>query len=82
MTKHTKQELFELVDKCNKKLSQLKPHLKVSDLTEELYNKILIEKAVYKQMIESYEEPFFKRLLKVVSKLNPSSNRLICDYFK
>ncbi len=82
MAQNRKAELQYLIAKCKAKLNQLQPHLEISEITNELYNKILVEKAVYKRELDGLKEGFFKKLLKIVNKTNPSSRRLICDYIK
>ncbi len=83
MTRQNREvELQYLISKCKTRLSQLKPHLDVSELTNVMYNKIIVEKAIYKKELDELKAGFFKRLIKAVKKVNPSSRQLICDYFK
>lgn len=71
-----------LIAKCGAKLKKLQPHLEISEVTNTLYNKILIEKATYHAELNSDKPSFFKKLLKSVKTLNPSAKHYICDYFK
>ena len=77
-----KEQLDNLIQSCQAKLKKLSAYLEDSDVSNTLYNKILIEKAVYKAELDSLQEGFFKRLLKSTRSLNPTSRHLICDYFK
>jgi len=82
MTRNNREaELQYLISKCKSRLLQLKPHLDLSELTNVMYNKILVEKAIYIQELKDMKAGFFRRLLQTVNKANPSSRHLICDYF-
>ena len=75
-------ELCYLISKCKAKLKKLQPHLEVSEVTSFLYNKILVEKAIYKAELDSTSTSFFKRLMVSMRNINPASRQYICDYFK
>ena len=77
-----KAELSYLIAKCKAKLRKLQPHLDVSEVTSFMYNKILVEKAVYQAELNAINPGFFKKLMKAVRTLNPDSKQYICDYFK
>jgi len=82
MTASKELELQYLISKCGNKLRKLQPHLEISEVTNTLYNKILIEKATYHEELKKLKSGFFRKLLKSVKVLNPSSRHYICDYFK
>jgi len=82
MTASKEEQLKELISKCKEKLKKLQPHLEISEVTNTIYNKILIEKAIYQNELKTLKASFFRRLLKSVKVLNPSSKYYICDYFK
>ena len=75
-------QLKHLIAKCGDQLKKLQPHLDFSDVTNIVYNKILIEKAIYKAELKEVKPSFFRKLLKSVKNLNQSSKYYICDYFK
>ena len=80
--KETETELVNKIAKCTEKLVRLEPHIDISEVASNLYNKVLIEKAVCKKKLDEYKETFFRRLLKYVKTANPSSKEIICDYFR
>ena len=75
-------ELSYLISKCKAKLRKLQPHLDVSEVTSFMYNKILVEKAVYQAELNAIKPSFFKRLMGAIRTINPDSKQYICDYFK
>ena len=77
-----KAELNYLIAKCKAKLRKLQPHLDVSEVTNFMYNKILVEKAVYQAELNAIKPSFFKKLMNSVRAMNPESKQYICDYFK
>ena len=81
--KNARQEQLQyLIAVCGHKLKKLQPHLDISEVTNELYNKILIEKAIYLAELQELNETFFKKIAKTIKNLDTSSRYYICDYFK
>ncbi len=60
-------------------LSKLKEHIDKSEVCSDLYNKILIEKAILTQQLKELKE---KSILNRIKHLLPKQEKLICDYFK
>ena len=60
-------------------LDKLKPYIGVSKMSNDFYNKILIEKAMLKKQLDSLNK---KRFAGFFSRLFKPKNKMICDYFK
>ena len=61
-------------------LAKLKEHINKSEVCSDLYNKVLIEKAVLKKQLDDLQQ---NSLVKRIKHLIPRNReRLICDYFK
>jgi agmatine/peptidylarginine deiminase len=60
-------------------LSKLKEHIDKSEICSDLYNKMLIEKAVLKKQLEDLQN---KSIVNRIKHLLPKREKLICDYFK
>lgn len=60
-------------------LSKLKEHIDKSEVCSDLYNKILIEKAILSKQLEDLKN---KSLINRIKHLLPRQEKLICDYFK
>ena len=60
-------------------LSKLKEHIDKSEVCSDLYNKMLIEKAVLKKQLDDLQN---KSIVNRIKHLLPKKERLICDYFK
>ena len=60
-------------------LSKLKEHIDKSEVCSDLYNKILIEKAILTKQLEDLKN---KSLINRIKHLLPKQEKLICDYFK
>ena len=60
-------------------IKKLHLHLSTSDICNELYNKLILEKAILKKELEDLEKnPLLEKIKKTFSK----KEKLICDYFK
>ena len=59
-------------------LSKLKEHMDKSEVCSDLYNKILIEKAILLKQLEDLKG---KSLINRIKHLLPKQEKLICDYF-
>ena len=60
-------------------LSKLKEHIDKSEVCSDLYNKMLIEKAVLKKQLDDLQN---KSIANRIRHLFPKKEKLICDYFK
>lgn len=74
-----KKELIISIKEKELQLAKLKMHLDKSSICNELYNKIVLEKAILKkQLEESSSSGFCKKIRNII----PRKKTLICDYFK
>lgn len=60
-------------------LSKLKIHVDKSSICSDLYNKVVLEKAILKKELQDLSQNGF---MKRIKKLMPKRKTLICDYFK
>ena len=74
-----KNELIKTIKEKEVQLSKLKAHIDKSSVCSELYNKVVLEKAILKKELEKLEQNTFVKRLK---SLLPRKKTLICDYFK
>ncbi len=74
-----KNELIKTIKEKEVQLSKLKAHIDKSSVCSELYNKVVLEKAILKKELEKIEQNTFVKRLK---SLLPRKKTLICDYFK
>lgn len=74
-----KKELIISIKQKEEKLSKLKEHIDKSEVCSDLYDKMLIEKAVLKKQLDDLQN---KSLVNRVKHLLPKREKLICDYFK
>ena len=74
-----KQELIFSIREKELQLSKLSEHIDKSNVCADLYNKILIEKAILKKELEELQN---KSVLNRIKHLIPRKEKLICDYFK
>lgn len=74
-----KKELVLSIKEKERQLAQLKEHMDKSSVCAELYNKVVLEKAILKKELEDSEKNKFVEGLKG---LLPRKKTLICDYFR
>ena len=74
-----KSDLKKSIEEKELQLSQLKPHIDKSATCSDVYNKVLIEKAIYKKELEEMEK---NRFVQKIKNFFPHKKVLICDYFK
>lgn len=74
-----KKELVLSIKEKERQLAQLKEHMDKSSVCAELYNKVVLEKAILKKELEDSEKNKFIEGLK---HLLPRKKTLICDYFR
>ncbi len=60
-------------------LAKLKTHVDKSTVCSDLYNKVVLEKAILNKELQDLENNTF---MTQVKKLLPHKKTLICDYFK
>ncbi len=73
-----KRELISSIREKEIQLAKLREHIDKSEVCSDLYNKVLIEKAVLKKQLEDLQN---NSLVNRIKHLLPRQERLICDYF-
>lgn len=74
-----KKELIQSIREKEIQLAKLKEHVEKSSICSDLYNKVVLEKAILKKELEdSQKNTFMDRIINLV----PRKKTLICDYFK
>ena len=79
--KENKKRLKQTLAMLKMKIDNLKPHIETSDRLNGMYNKLLIEKAIIKNEIDSLNKSkpgLFEKLTKLI---RPKNKTLISDYF-
>lgn len=74
-----KKELIKSIKEKEIQLSQLKDHVEKSSVCSDLYNKVVLEKAILKKELEDLKKNKFAEKIK---NLIPRRKIYICDYFK
>lgn len=64
--------------KCKHELDALLPNISKSEITAQLYNSILIKKAILVDKLKHKKQNLFSKIIK---KVNFKKKKLICDYF-
>lgn len=74
-----KKELIQSIKEKEAQLLKLKAHVDKSAVCSELYNKVVLEKAILKKELESTEK---NKIVECIKSIIPHKKTLICDYFK
>lgn len=74
-----KQELISSIKEKELQLAKLREHIDKSDVCSDLYNKVLLEKAILKKQLEDLQN---NTLVNRIKHLLPRQEKLICDYFR
>lgn len=74
-----KNELVKSIKEKEIQLAKLEAHIEKSTICADLYNKIVLEKAILKKEFEKHSK---KGILLEFKKILPRKKKLICDYFK
>ena len=74
-----KKQLVASIKEKELQLSKLEQHINKSDICSDLYNKVLIEKAVLKcQLSDLHKSSIINRIKNIIPR---NREKLICDYF-
>jgi DNA-binding MarR family transcriptional regulator len=73
-----KRELISSIRAKEIQLAKLREHIDKSEVCSDLYNKMLIEKAILTKQLEDLQSKSFVNRIK---HLLPKNEKLICDYF-
>lgn len=74
-----KRELIFSIQEKELQLSKLREHIDKSEVCSDLYNKVLIEKAILTKQLEDLQN---RSIVNRIKHLLPRQEKLICDYFK
>ena len=74
-----KKELVLAIKEKERQLAKLKEHMDKSSVCAELYNKVVLEKAILKKELEDSQK---NKFIEGVKNFLPRKKTLICDYFK
>ncbi len=74
-----KKELILAIKEKEQQLAKLKSHIDKSYICSELYNKVVLEKAILNKQLADMERNKFAEKVRF---LFPKKEKLICDYFK
>lgn len=74
-----KKELIKSIKEKEEQLLKLKEHVDRSVICSELYNKVVLEKAILKKQLDDLEKNKFADKVRY---LFPRKKTRICDYFK
>ena len=74
-----KRELISSIKQKELQLSKLREHIDKSDVCSDLYNKVLIEKAILTKQLEDLQN---RSLVSRIKHLLPRQEKLICYYFR
>lgn len=74
-----KQEIIKKIEETEEQIKKFKMRMKSSDLCRDLYDNVVLQKAILKKELENCDKNVFVERIK---KLLPKKKTLICDYFK
>ena len=74
-----KQKIITEIFQKKQQLEKLKPYIEDSKISNDFYNKILIEKAVLKKHLDILSQTKFSKFFANIFK---PKQKMICDYFK
>lgn len=74
-----KKELVLSIKEKELQLAKLKAHVDKSSVCADLYNKVVLEKAILKKELEDSQK---NNLVEGFKNLLPRKKTLICDYFR
>ncbi len=72
-------ELTRLIREKEIQLAKLKEHIDKSSICSDLYNKVVLEKAILKKELEDSKK---NKIVINIKNFLPRKKTLICDYFK
>ena len=72
-------ELIKLIKEKEIQLAKLKEHIDKSSICSDLYNKVVLEKAILKKELEDSKK---NKVVISIKNFLPRKKTLICDYFK
>ncbi len=74
-----RRKLIKSIREKEIQLAKLKEHVDKSSICSDLYNKVVLEKAILKKELENLDT---NKLFDKIRNIIPHKKTLICDYFK
>lgn len=75
---NNKQQLKKRIQQAELQIKKLNMHTTDSEVCEDLYNSLILQKAVMKKELQDLEKnPFIEKIKSII----PRKEKLICDYF-
>ena len=71
--------LTQLIKEKEIQLAKLKEHIDKSSICSDLYNKVVLEKAILKKELEDSKK---NKVIENIKNFLPRKKTLICDYFR
>ena len=75
---NTKEQIKKRIQQTELQIKKLNLHANSSDVCEDLYNSLILQKAVLKKQLEDLDK---NPLVEKIRKIMPRREKLICDYF-
>ena len=79
MKKHKVKDLKKTIEEKELQLAKLRVHVDKSTVCSDLYNKVVLEKAILNKELQDIDG---ESLVSKIKKFVPRKKTLICDYFK
>ena len=76
---NNKEQLKKRIKQTELQLKKLNINTSASEVCEDLYNSLILQKAVLKKQLEELDK---NPIIESLKKLAPRREKLICDYFK
>ena len=76
---NTKEQLKKKILQKELQIKQMHLHLNSSELCQQLYNSLILEKAVLRKELADLEK---NKFVEKIKQILPKKEKLICDYFK
>ena len=76
---NSKQQLIKKIQQKELQIKKIHLHQSSSDVCNQLYNTLIMEKAILKKQLSDLEK---NPIIETIKKVIPKKEKLICDYFK
>ena len=76
---NNKQQIKKKIQQKELQIKQLHLHQSSSEVCNQLYNTLILEKAILKKELQDLEK---NPVVEAVKRIIPKREKLICDYFK
>lgn len=75
---NNKEQLKKRIQQAELQIKKLDLHTTDSEVCADLYNSLILQKAIMKKQLEELEK---NPILEKIKKILPKKEKLICDYF-